>query len=493
MLMRFLSAVWLAVGLLASVSASAFAPLGPGPFAPNTWAPDPSTASIGQNGGASVSRSGFYGFTTPQGDQIKVPVGVNGFVSTAKLVGGALGCIPPFTVIGAVSCAATAAMVVNELKNSGLFGTCPNGSTDFICKPTGDVSDGWTYSVNSGGVITAQFPTTIEACNAWLSAAAANDGHARTFVGVAWPQCQFTGPTWGGVTVYVSMTRTSTSCAVGWYWVGSVCTQTAPMVTATVDDIRNELNARAAADYAANQRMYDAMKADEAANPQTFPAPARPITVDQPVTVTAPPVTSPARQISQEQIANPDGTTSTRTRTAQTTVNPTTTGTTAGDTQITYPSATTVTTVTTNNTTNVTTTETSTTNNASPLPSDFPTDYNREATQKQIETDLNTDSVGPAPADQEARTKTATDATDQSLSDKFTALPNELSADKTNWFSWVWTPPIGVCAPYSGVVHGYSITFDICPTVAMIREALGFLFALFAAWNIYGLIFRGES
>jgi len=100
-----------------------------------------------------------------------------------------------------------------------------------------------------------------------------------------------------------------------------------------------------------------------------------------------------------------------------------------------------------------------------------------------------------APADQEARTTTQLAVTDTGLAQKFSDITANFVPDKANWFSWVWTPPVGVCnsADYSGTVHGYAVSLNICPWVANIRDALGWLFALFGAFAIYGQIFKKES
>lgn len=277
-------------------------------------------------------------------------------------------------------------------------------------------------------------------------------------------------------------------------------------VPASQGDLQSAMNADYAQTQDMEKRMHDEQVAIEQANPDLPP----PMDLTgTPTKITSPPVTAPPVVISKVTTPNADGSTSTTTSTKTITVSPQVgTPSTVDSPNITYPSSSTTTTTTVNNTTNVTNTTTTIVNNPpvvpskpslpnNPKPADLPTDYNREATQKLILQQLDgTLITGADPANQDTRVKTGTDATDKSLADKFTALPNELTSDKGNWFSWVWTPPVGQCdaSMFSGVVRGYTITWDICPWVSKIRDAIGFLFALFGALNIYGNLFRkGEN
>jgi hypothetical protein len=65
-----------------------------------------------------------------------------------------------------------------------------------------------------------------------------------------------------------------------------------------------------------------------------------------------------------------------------------------------------------------------------------------------------------------------------------------VDADKDRFFSWVWTPPVGECSPIEGRVHGVGVSIDLCSTIEKIRDAIGWLFAVFAAWSVYGQMFR---
>jgi len=249
------------------------------------------------------------------------------------------------------------------------------------------------------------------------------------------------------------------------------------------------------ADYLANRRLYDALKADQLNNPTGFPDIGNPIKPDTPIAVTAPPVTTPERTVSTTDEPKADGSTDTKTVKERTTVTPTASGTTVADSKTTYPSQTTTTTTITNNVTNNTTTSsTQVTNNPaveeSPQkPIDFPDDYNKEATQQKIADEL-AGTGAPVIPDMTQKVTENVDKNKTDLAKLTDDLASQFPTDKERWFSWVWTPPIGECAPSTANVRGVALSLDICPTVNNIRDALGFLFALFGAWTIYGEIFK---
>jgi hypothetical protein len=86
----------------------------------------------------------------------------------------------------------------------------------------------------------------------------------------------------------------------------------------------------------------------------------------------------------------------------------------------------------------------------------------------------------------------------QDLAAAQTAVVNDIKSaintDKNLWFSWVWTPPVGQCHNPSGSVSGFAVNWDICSTVEDFRDLLGFLFAIFTAWDTYNVMFRkGDS
>jgi viroplasmin and RNaseH domain-containing protein len=126
----------------------------------------------------------------------------------------------------------------------------------------------------------------------------------------------------------------------------------------------------------------------------------------------------------------------------------------------------------------------------------LPTDYNREATQAAIKESINKLATGEGAQDAPDFKKDVEDkktAMDKGITDFTDAIPGQFSETKGNWFSWVWSPPVGQCSPYSGSVHGKSITWNICPYIATARDVIGWLFALYGAWSVYNQMFRKED
>lgn len=222
-----------------------------------------------------------------------------------------------------------------------------------------------------------------------------------------------------------------------------------------------------------------------------------------PTVTTAGPQTGPT-QTTTGTNTRPDGSVDTTTTTTTPTVTPTVNNNNTSNPSITYNVTNNTTTNVTNNVTNNTTVDTKTENKPDQQPDtdspkqeppELPDDYNREITQQKVLDELTGTNAPAAPADQAERTATKLAETDTGLAAKFVAITSQFIPDKDNWFSWVWTPPVGTCndADFSGTVHGYSVAFSICPWVANIKEALGFLFALFGALVIYGQIFKKEE
>lgn len=126
----------------------------------------------------------------------------------------------------------------------------------------------------------------------------------------------------------------------------------------------------------------------------------------------------------------------------------------------------------------------------------LPTDYNREATQLAVKEDLDKLVAGTGARDSPDFAKDVEDkktAMNKSITDITDAIPNDYAASKDNWFSWVWSPPVGECSPYEGNVHGNSVTWDICPYIAKTRDVIGWLFALYGAWIVYNQMFRKDE
>lgn len=122
---------------------------------------------------------------------------------------------------------------------------------------------------------------------------------------------------------------------------------------------------------------------------------------------------------------------------------------------------------------------------------DFPTDYNREATQQQAVQKLDDIKTGAGAADAPDYQVSQKKADmNQEIKDKADAVPSQYSADKSNWFSWVWTPPIGHCQPWESTIHGQSMVWNFCPYIEKIRDVIGYMLAVSTAIAVYFQLFR---
>lgn len=119
----------------------------------------------------------------------------------------------------------------------------------------------------------------------------------------------------------------------------------------------------------------------------------------------------------------------------------------------------------------------------------FPDDYNREITQQKILTGEG----APDPSDWSASVAQQKQTLEDAIKNKIEDIPNQYGQDKSSWFSWVWTPPVGECSAISGSVHGKSVTWNICPYVEKVRDVIGWLFAIFGTWMVYNEMFRRED
>lgn len=79
----------------------------------------------------------------------------------------------------------------------------------------------------------------------------------------------------------------------------------------------------------------------------------------------------------------------------------------------------------------------------------------------------------------------------QSYSD---SASDGFQTDKLTWLdTFQFSPVASTCAPYTGSVHGVNVSINICTYTEYLRDLLAWLFALFAAWSIYGVVFRAKS
>lgn len=114
---------------------------------------------------------------------------------------------------------------------------------------------------------------------------------------------------------------------------------------------------------------------------------------------------------------------------------------------------------------------------------------NQEVTQQKILQDLN--NMPPPPV---LPTAPPASADTKSLTDAIAAIPASESTLEAMFDYFVWSPPKATCTNPSWAIHGFApVTIDICTAVGYIRDVLGFLMAIFGAWEIYLTLYRREG
>lgn len=211
-----------------------------------------------------------------------------------------------------------------------------------------------------------------------------------------------------------------------------------------------------------------------------------------PTTIKSSPYVSSPQVAGTQTFTDANGQLQTKTIQQQTTITPSIMpGTSGASTQVNYNVGSTQTTTTTNangSPTVVTDTTSQTTTPSTTLPTEFPKDYNREATQQAIQKQLEA-AGAPEMADQG---KVLSDATSKSDTD-LAQLRKDAETGQIGpggIFSWAWTPPIGSCSPASGTVHGYTVAWDICPTVLNIKLVLAWMLGIFTLISVYSELFK---
>ena len=58
------------------------------------------------------------------------------------------------------------------------------------------------------------------------------------------------------------------------------------------------------------------------------------------------------------------------------------------------------------------------------------------------------------------------------------------------WWSWRPSIPALACSPFVGHILTYTVSWDFCPSVLIFQAILGWLLALFTAWELQSVIFR---
>lgn len=76
--------------------------------------------------------------------------------------------------------------------------------------------------------------------------------------------------------------------------------------------------------------------------------------------------------------------------------------------------------------------------------------------------------------------------------EKIGGIEAQFHADEVNIPWWSWVPPLqyAACTSPTKVIFGHTITLNICPWVEMLRQLIGWVFAMLAMWSMYGLVFR---
>ncbi|MDP3671719.1 MAG: hypothetical protein Q8R69_18760 [Telluria sp.] len=479
---------------------STYFPPGQTGFVPSTGYSSGTSSGVTVNvsGVANVSRGGVV---------TKIPVSIASAIPKSAVATAAVGAWSVAKrLAGPVGMGIAAYDIYKEIEKSDLV-ICP--APDFFCTPetTGDMD---TYPNWSAAGISSLFPSAETAGAARAAKICTENGAAP-----GTPNC----PALTGACVLGSLAYSSVDAvcpASGSYSqivvnaVKVVVQTTTPGHGAADPDIENASNGAQNSDSSgeSSKKYWDAAdnisNADQASGgPGISPDVMHP--PSSTTNATAPPVSTPTTTKSTETFTDSNGVPQTRTTTESTTTTPTLTGN-GSQTTITYNTNTTTTTSVTNNTSTSTsnppTVEVKNDYQPTPVPAsqqipqmELPNDYNKEVTQQKVLDEITGASAPDAPADQEERTATKVAETDLALDTAFKDIVLKFVPDKENWFSWVWTPPIATCndADFAGTVHGYSVAFSICPWVAKIREALGFLFALFGAMMIYGQIFKKEE
>lgn len=263
-------------------------------------------------------------------------------------------------------------------------------------------------------------------------------------------------------------------------------------------EVQTEADVLARAEQQAKFKpLYDAIMADRAANPTTWPADYNPVKATTPVEVTAPPVSSPERVVSTITKPGANGSTDTTTTTEKTVVTPTTTGSTVGDSQTTFPTQTVTTNTTVNNVTNNTTTETTTVNH--PADTTTPTtpgetDNSPRECGTPGRPKCQIDETGTPEGKTVYQTEsTKVDTAFEDMQTKLTTITNPDGKDT----SWGWSPTswfsAGQCEPFDfGEMPtlNMNLAFDVCPHLQKAQELLSFMWVLSTIGVILAMVWE---
>jgi len=434
--------------------------------------------------GVTLRTTGNVLVGAPNGVRIPVPVTASATVSKAALAKAAGKLFAGASIIGT---AYTGYEVYKWIKDSGITTCAP---PDFFCKPSVSSTPTFTYRVSG----TTFYPTTVAACTA--AGGSLNANGERCIVAGNFNLINYQGA--------CSSPYVTSGSATGTLPISAPPTCSLPAGTNppsagayTPDELVTAVTGTNW-DPARSKAINDAILADNARQKLLTQEDLKPGTSE----LTWPglaPVTGTPTVTKTETVPNADGSTSTRKTTETVTVTPVApaASTLAAPASPEFKASTSTVVQTTNNTTNITTTESTSVTNYAPATEapkvDIPTDYARETTVQQIERDLNTDSAKELP-DQDKRVTDGVKASDDGLKALRDAVTAAQQTDKSMWFSWVWTPPVGTCQAQTRTLSNHAVVnWDVCPAVNNIRDVLGWMMALFSCWSIYCEIFRSPN
>lgn len=443
----------------------------------------------GVTDGASLLTTGNANITGVNGAKSSVPIAAKATISKAAMASAAVKLVRAGTVVGA---AYQTYEVYNWIKQSGITTCAP---PDFFCKPSPTASiPEYSYALPSGEP--AGFSSSpMSACQILVAGFPGwqCDSIAPNYPYLAQQSNPSTGATTSANVRFATCTngglfQVETASCIG----GTGSTAGSPYTDAELAS--GLIGTGGNWDPARGKGLMEAIQRDNAKQNVLTQNDLRPPAA--PLSWEGAPVTSPPVVTKLETVPNADGTTSTRKTTETTTVTPSLPAdSTLGSPKFPEFKTSTNTVVTnTNNTTNITTTESNTTTNYAPAADapklDIPDDYAREKTLQKIEADLNTDAAKEMPDQGKLVTDGVKDGEDRLKALRDAIPTSQTGEDKSAFFSWVWTAPIGSCIATPGVTTkaGF-IAFDYCPTVNNIRDLMGWLFGMFGAIMIYNQIF----
>ena len=452
--------------------------------------------AVGRSGGSNVA--------------VKIPSVINTVLTKPNIAAAASKAFTAArTLAGPVGIATTAWSIYNAYKDSGLT-VCP--PPDFFCAPPGTYVDvhelGWTYQMDLNHP-KYENVSISQARDLFLADRIAMNPTANQLYWKLYPMpfgtsygnggFQFTVAVRteyaGGATYTTSLTRAVKSA-----------TYEKPGPPLSDADMKTQAQQKMDADATGNKSktfvdaVFDANEKSQNSGRGDVVRPDELAPNTSATTVEATPVQGPSVQTGQVQFTDSAGVVQTQTTTQQATVTPALQSATGGSsTVINYIISNYVTNVTTNylpdgtrgpdKVENVIVNDTV---DEPPAQQEIPNDYNKEVTQQAVLAELRADSA-PTMADQNPRVDDAIQQSKDTLDDTYKAIEDAKAADQSLFYEWLWTPPVGSCSAPSGVVHGYTVTWDICPTVENIRDVLGWLMALMSGLTIYSLLFKSQD